>query len=193
YVLKYGTSREIKYVDVHNYCIELNENKELHKIPSESYWRKKDRIGRKLIDQVNITLSHKLKRDDNDYELESLFKIIETKVSDKKLKTTIFNELKSKHNKIERLERELSMEKDSLVTLKKFHNDSKILNKRQQDLISQVFHHFLNQSTNENSEFFDSALKSTFSNPLDYLSILKQEKKQKQNNVSDFFKERLKK
>lgn len=66
------------------------------------------------------------------------------------------------------------------------------MNKQQQELISQVFHYFLNKSTHENLSFFDSALKNIFSNPLDYLSLLKENETQQRNNMADFFKNRLK-
>lgn len=193
YVIKHGATKEIKYVDIHNYCVDLSRNKEILKIPSESFWRKKDRIGRKLIDEVNISLFHKLKRNENEYDLQNLLKLIEDKVADKKTKETIFNELKSKSNKIKQLEKEINIKENNILVLKKTYEDSMTLNKQQQDLISQVFHYFLNHSTNENLEFFDSAFKNTFSNPIDYLSILKQEKKQAKYNVSDFFKNRLEK
>lgn len=53
YVLRHGVSKEIQYIDLHKYCIELYQNQEIPKLPSESFWRKKDRAGRKLIDEVN--------------------------------------------------------------------------------------------------------------------------------------------
>lgn len=66
------------------------------------------------------------------------------------------------------------------------------MNKQQQELISQAFHYFLKKSSQENLIFFDSALTNIFSNPLDYLSLFREEKTQNQNNIADFFKNRLK-
>ncbi|MCZ8533032.1 hypothetical protein [Psychrobacillus psychrodurans] len=193
YVLKYGISKEIKYINLHNYCVELYQNKEISKLPSESFWRKNDRTGRKLIDEVNSVLSHKLKRHEKNYELQNLFNLIENKITNKELKTTLFNELESKQKKIEQLEKEINKNEDSILSLKKTNENFKKLNEQQQELISQVFHYFLNKSTNENLNFFDSALKNIFSNPLAYLSVLKEKETQRQNSVADFFIKRLKK
>src|SRR5699024_11206835 len=82
-VLKHGVSKEIKYIDLHNYCIELYQNKEISKLPSESFWRKKDRTGRKLIDEVNSALSHKLERREKNHELQSLINLIDNKITNK--------------------------------------------------------------------------------------------------------------
>ena len=192
YVLKHGVSKEIQYADLHRYCIELYQNQEIPKLPSESFWRKKDRIGRKLIDEVNLALSHKLERHEKNYELQNLLNLIDNKIPNKELKTTLFNELKYKQRKIEQLEKELNLKEESILSLKKSHEYLQQLNKQQQDLISQVFHYFLKKSSKENLVFFDSALKNIFSKPLDYLTLLREEKTQNQNNIADFFKNRLK-
>lgn len=192
YVLKHGVSKEIKYINLHNYCIELYQNKELPKIPSESYWRKKDRTGRKLIDEVNLALSHKLKKHEKNYELQNLFKIIDKKVTNNELKKILLNELESKQKKVEQLKKELNEKKEDLLSLKKSNKDLNSLNNQQQELLSQVYYYFLKKSSDDNLEFFDSALKKIFSNPLDYLSILEKNDTKKQNNIADFFKNRLK-
>ncbi|MEB6225838.1 hypothetical protein MXM59_01295 [Mammaliicoccus sciuri] len=191
YVLKHGVSKEIQYIDLHKYCIELYQNQEIPKLPSESFWRKKDRAGRKLIDEVNSAVSHKLERHEKNYELQNLLNLIDNKITNKELKTTLFNELKSKQRKIEQLEKELNVKEESILSLKKSREDLQQLNKQQQDLISQVFHYFLKKSSQENLVFFDSALNNIFSKPLDYLMLLRKEKTQNQNNVADFFKNRL--
>lgn len=192
YVLRHGVSKEIQYIDLHKYCIELYQNQEIPKLPSESFWRKKDRAGRKLIDKVNSALSYKLVRHEKNYELQNLLNLIDRKITNKELKTTLFNELKSKQNKIEQLEQELNIKEESILSLKKSHDYLQQLNKKQQDLISQVFHYLLKKSSQENLVFFDSALKNIFSKPLDYLTLLRDEKTQNKNNVADFFKNRLK-
>lgn len=192
YVLRHGVSKEIQYIDLHKYCIELYQNQEIPKLPSESFWRKKDRAGRKLIDEVNSALSYKLVRHEKNYELQNLLNLIDRKITNKELKTTLFNELKSKQNKIEQLEQELNIKEESILSLKKTHDYLQQLNKKQQDLISQVFHYLLKKSSQENLVFFDSALKNIFSKPLDYLTLLRDEKTQNKNNVADFFKNRLK-
>jgi len=192
YVLRHGVSKEIQYIDLHKYCIELYQNQEIPKLPSESFWRKKDRAGRKLIDEVNSALSYKLVRHEKNYELQNLLNLIDRKITNKELKTTLFNELKSKQNKIEQLEQELNIKEESILSLKKSHDYLQQLNKKQQDLISQVFHYLLKKSSQENLVFFDSALKNIFSKPLDYLTLLRDEKTQNKNNVADFFKNRLK-
>ncbi|HDK7426077.1 TPA: hypothetical protein PT263_002798 [Staphylococcus aureus] len=160
-------------------------------MPSESFWRKKDRAGRKLIDEVNSAVSHELERHEKNYELQNLLNLIDNKITNKELKTTLFNELKSKQRKIEQLEKELNVKEESILSLKKSREDLQQLNKQQQDLISQVFHYFLKKSSQENLVFFDSALNNIFSKPLDYLTLLRKEKTQNQNNVADFFKNRL--
>lgn len=192
YVLRHGVSKEIQYIDLHKYCIELYQNQEIPKLPSESFWRKKDRAGRKLIDEVNSALSYKLVRHEKNYELQNLLNLIDRKITNKELKTTLFNELKSKQNKIEQLEQELNIKEESILSLKKSHDYLQQLNKKQQDLISQVFHYLLKKSSQENLVFFDSALKNIFSKPLDYLTLLRDEKTHNKNNVADFFKNRLK-
>lgn len=192
YVLMHGVSKEIQYIDLHKYCIELYQNQEIPKLPSESFWRKKDRAGRKLIDEVNSALSYKLVRHEKNYELQNLLNLIDRKITNKELKTTLFKELKSKQNKIEQLEQELNIKEESILSLKKSHDYLQQLNKKQQDLISQVFHYLLKKSSQENLVFFDSALKNIFSKPLDYLTLLRDEKTQNKNNVADFFKNRLK-
>src|SRR5690625_7507960 len=45
------------------------------------------------------------------YELQNLLNLIDRKITNKELKTTLFNELKSKQNKIEQLEQERSEER----------------------------------------------------------------------------------
>ncbi|WHI58797.1 hypothetical protein PYH69_08505 [Mammaliicoccus lentus] len=192
YVLRHGVSKEIQYIDLHKYCIELYQNQEIPKLPSESFWRKKDRAGRKLIDEVNSALSYKLVRHEKNYELQNLLNLIDRKITNKELKTTLFKELKSKQNKIEQLEQELNIKEESILSLKKSHDYLQQLNKKQQDLISQVFHYLLKKSSQENLVFFDSALKNIFSKPLDYLTLLRDEKTHNKNNVADFFKNRLK-
>ncbi|MCG7335400.1 hypothetical protein MHZ95_08925 [Sporosarcina sp. ACRSM] len=144
------------------------------------------------IDEVNSALSHKLERHEKNYELQNLLNLIDIEVTNKKLKTTLFNELESKQNKIEQLEKELKIKEESILSLKKSHEDFKKMNKQQQELISQAFHYFLKKSSQENLIFFDSALTNIFSNPLDYLSLFREEKTQNQNNIADFFKNRLK-
>ena len=115
YIMKYGVSKEIKYNNLYNYCIELFQNQEISKLPSESFWRKKDRIGRKLIDEVNSAISHKLEKHENNYELQSLLNLIDNKITNKELKTTLFNDLESKQNKIEQLEEELNIKEESII------------------------------------------------------------------------------
>lgn len=110
----------------------------------------------------------------------------------KELKRTLFNELESKQKRIEQFEKELNIKEASILSLKKSHEDIRTLNNQQQELISQVFHYFLNKSSHDNLNFFDTALKNIFSNPLGYLSILQEKEIQNQNNIADFFKERLK-
>src|SRR5690625_907528 len=88
YVLRHGVSKEIQYIDLHKYCIELYQNQEIPKLPSESFWRKKDRAGRKLIDEVNSALSYKLVRHEKDNELQNLLIIIDNKIQNKELKIT---------------------------------------------------------------------------------------------------------
>lgn len=192
YVLKHGVSKEIKYIDLHNYCIDLYQNKELPKIPSESYWRKKDRTGRKLIDEVNSTLSHKLKRHEKNYELKNLLTLIDNKITNEELKTILFNELESKQKKVDQLEKELNEKKERVSSLKKSNKDLNSLNKQQQELISQVFYYFLKKSSDDNLDFFESALNKIFSKPLDYLLVLNKDETKNQNNIADFFKQRLK-
>lgn len=192
YVLKHSVSKEIQYIDLHKYCIELYQNQEIPKLPSESFWRKKDRAGRKLIDEVNTALSHKLEKHEKDNELQNLLILIDNKIQNKELKITLFNELKSKQSKVEQLEQELNIKEESILLLKKSQEYLQQLNKQQQDLISQVFHYFLKKSSQDNLAFFDSALKNIFSKPLDYLTLLREEKTQNQNNIADFFKNRLK-
>ncbi|HHC9301681.1 TPA: hypothetical protein ACN2RK_002928 [Staphylococcus aureus] len=153
YVLKHGVSKEIQYIDLHKYCIELYQNQEIPKLPSESFWRKKDRAGRKLIDEVNSAVSHELERHEKNYELQNLLNLIDNKITNKELKTTLFNELKSKQRKIEQLEKELNVKEESILSLKKSREDLQQLNKQQQDLISQVFHYFLKKSSQENLVF----------------------------------------
>src|SRR5699024_2937582 len=172
YVLKHSVSKEIQYIDLHKYCIELYQNQEIPKLPSESFWRKKDRAGRKLIDEVNTALSHKLEKHEKDNELQNLLILID--------------------NKVEQLEQQHNNKEESILSLKKSQEYLQQLNKQQQDLISQVFHYFLKKSSQDNLAFFDSALKNIFSKPLDYLTLLREEKTQNQNNIADFFKNRLK-
>lgn len=119
YILRHGVSQEIKYRDLHNYCVELYQNQELPKLPSESFWRKKDRIGRKLLDEVNSALSHKLERHEKNYEMQNLLNLIENKITNNELKTLLFNELRSKQSKIEQLEKELNVKEESILSLKK--------------------------------------------------------------------------
>src|SRR5690625_5239054 len=112
YVLKHSVSKEIQYIDLHKYCIELYQNQEIPKLPSESFWRKKDRAGRKLIDEVNTALSHKLEKHEKDNELQNLLILIDNKIQNKELKITLFNELKSKQSKVEQLEQELNIKEE---------------------------------------------------------------------------------
>src|SRR5699024_12494637 len=81
YILKHGVSKEIQYTDLHKYCIKLYENQKIPKLPSESFWRKKDRAGRKLIDEVNSALSHKLERHEKYYLLKYLLIILNFKIN----------------------------------------------------------------------------------------------------------------
>lgn len=77
------------------------------------------------IDEVNSALSHKLERHEKNYELQNLLNLIDIEVTNKKLKTTLFNELESKQNKIEQLEKELKIKEESILSLKKSHEDFK--------------------------------------------------------------------
>ncbi|MEK1549637.1 hypothetical protein WMI34_14045 [Staphylococcus aureus] len=133
--------------------IALNYIRIKRSLPSESFWRKKDRAGRKLIDEVNSAVSHELERHEKNYELQNLLNLIDNKITNKELKTTLFNELKSKQRKIEQLEKELNVKEESILSLKKSREDLQQLNKQQQDLISQVFHYFLKKSSQENLVF----------------------------------------
>lgn len=191
YVLKYGVSKEIKYIEIHNFCVEQYENQKISKVPSESFWRKKDRIGRKLIDEVNSALTHQVKKQDKNYDIQNILDFIDIKISNKELKTALFNTIKSKQTKIEQLEKELIIKEESILSLKESREKLKKVNKQQQDLISQTFHYFLNKSSEENLAFFDSALNNIFAKPLDFLELLKEEKNHNKNNVADFFKNRL--
>ena len=58
-----------------------------------------------------------------------------------------------KQNKIEQLEKELKIKEESILSLKKSHEDFKKMNKQQQELISQAFHYFLKKSSQENLIF----------------------------------------
>lgn len=193
YVRKFGTSKEIRYIDLHNYCVELYEKELLFKLPSESFWRKKDRTGRKIIDEINSALSHKIEKHDKNHELENLLILIDNKITNKELKSALFNELESKQKKVIQLEKKLSIKEKDILSLKRSHEDLKKLNNQQQELISQTFHYFLNKSSHDNLNFFDIALKKLFSDPLEYLTVLqvKEKDKENQNNVADFFKNRL--
>lgn len=192
YVLSNGTSKKIKYIDLYNFSIQLYNNKEILILPSESYWRKKDRTGRKLIDEVNLALSHKLESINKDYELQNLLQIIDSNVSNKKIKVAIFNEFEIKQKKIELLEKDCKIKEDKIKTLKKSHEKIQETNHQQQEIIFQIYYYFLSKSTKENLDFFNSALSNIFSNPTEYLSLLNNRSIQK-NNISDIFKNRLKK
>src|SRR5699024_5256814 len=183
YVLKHSVSKELQYIDLHKYCIELYQNQEIPKLPSESFWRKKDRAGRKLIDEVNTALSHKLEKHEKDNELQNLLILIDNKIQNMELKITLFNELKSKQSKVEQLEQEHNIKKEIIISLKNSPKYLQLLNTQHQELISLVFHYFLEKSSQDKLAVFDSHLMYIFSTPLDYLTLLREENTQNQNTI----------
>lgn len=78
----------------------------------------------------------------------------------KELKRTLF-----KQKRIEQFEKELNIKEASILSLKKSHEDLRSLNNQQQELISQVFHYFLNKSSHDNLNFFDTAQKTYSQTP----------------------------
>jgi|SRR5699024_4139653 len=191
YIIQYGVSTQIRYIDLHNFCVKLFQEQKIKKLPSESFWRKKDRFGRKIIDEINSSLIHEIGTNDNN-ELRHLLNIIENKIVNKEVSTTISNAITSKQNKIEQLEEQIRIKEKELFSLKESYDNIQKMNKQQQELITQTFHYFLKRSSSDNMSFFNSALDNIFSQPLNYLTQLKQDQHHNQTNISDYFKNRLK-
>src|SRR5699024_92738 len=90
YVLKHSVSKEIQYIDLHKYCIELYQNQEIPKLPSETFWKKKERASTKIKEEVNTAQSHKLEKHEKDNELPNLLILIDNKIQNKELKLPLF-------------------------------------------------------------------------------------------------------
>ena len=191
YVVANGVSNEIKYADMYKYCCELYNSNKIEVLPSESFWRKKDRAGRIAIDEVNRFLFQRNETTSSESEFFSLLQLIESKVNNSEIKTVILNELKSYQKKIDQKQKEISQQKTNIDKLNKKIDRLTELNNQQQELIFQVMYYFLKNSSKENENFFDSAFNEIFSNPIDFIDNFKTKKKTKNDDVIDFFKSRL--
>lgn len=71
YLSKYPTIRKIKYKDICEYARNSEVQGDFYWPPSYDYWRKKERRGRELVDEVNSKLATVKVKDSNEYVIVS--------------------------------------------------------------------------------------------------------------------------
>lgn len=191
YVTANGVSTEIKYADMYKYCCALYNSNKIQVLPSESFWRKKDRAGRIAIDEVNRFLFERNETTSSESNFSSLLQLIESKINNSEVKAVILNELKSYQKKIDNKQKEINRQETSIDNLNKRVDELIELNNQQQELIFQMMNYFLNSSSKENKDFFDSAFNNIFSNPIEFINNLKIKKVSKNDELIELFKSRL--
>lgn len=191
YVIANGVSTKIKYADMYKYSLELFNSNKIQVLPSESFWRKKDRAGRIAIDELNRSLFQRNETNNSKSDFFTLLQLIESKVDNSQIKTVILNELKSYQQKIYNKEKEISQQKTTIDRLNKKINQLIDLNTQQQEFIFQMMYYFLKNSSKENEDFFNSAFNQIFSNPTDFINNFETKKPNRNDDLIDLFKSRL--
>lgn len=192
YILTSNNKKKILHIEIHNFCVNLFNKKEIKVAPSESFWRKKDRLGRKMIDYYNNTFYSNNLLSVNNSDSIKLLNIIDNSIDDNQIKNLIINELEKKQKQINSLEKIVSEKELDILSSKKDINQLTILNKNQQELLTQSLYFFLQLQSSENSIFFDSAFKNIFSTPSDFIDLIFDTKDTNKNNIlTSFLKNRL--
>lgn len=190
FIQKYENISKINYIEIHRFSVELYNTGQLKQSPSESYWRKKDRIGRQLVDEANFTLSHKVTNKNSNSELDSLLQLLDDHSFDENTNNIIHKVLIKKFNDLKLIKKELFEEKQKNEELSDKNKKLNSLNSEQQVVIYQLYHYFLGISSKDNSTIFENALGKIFSEPLNFIELMNK-KSVKKNNVSEIFKNRL--
>lgn len=191
FIQKYKNISKISYIEIHRFSVELYNTGQLKQLPSESYWRKKDRLGRQLVDEANFTLSHKVTNKNSNNELDSLLQLLDENSVDQKINNIVHKVLINKFNELKLVEKKLFDEKQKNEELSDKNKKLNLLNSEQHVVIYQLYHYFLSTSSKDNRKIFGNALDKIFSDPLNFIESMNK-KSVKKNNVSDIFKNRLK-
>lgn len=193
YMTAYEMTHKIKYADVHRYCTELYHSGQLNILPSESFWRKKDRMGRQLIDDANTALSHQISSSYTYNNASQLVAILRKENIAPPVLEVIENEINHNFDQMAHVNKQLEETQSKLNKVMKQKEDLQHLNKKQKDFIYQMYYYVLHKSSNENARIFDKALNNIFTDPLKFIEYIGPEEvaNNQHNKVSDIFKNRL--
>lgn len=166
-------------------------------IPSESFWRKKDRLGRKLIDKHNNTLKHHLPRSIQSKNTSMLFNMIHDQLENplliKKIQL-IEEEMNTRDKIIDKNNQDIQSLQKKLADLRKEKSTLKEQIHRQNQLLLQMYNFSYTKNSNKVSKLIETALKDIFSQPDSFVQRLEenQEVQKPKDKISHIFKSKLK-
>jgi hypothetical protein len=179
----------IKPMEIHKFCEELFQQGRVSSLPTYEFWKKKDRLGRQLIDQRNqidtVVLTNS---NGKDLTIPNVTDLVEKKYKNKNelieslipLENHLRNSLKREHKlktKIDNLEAELSV-----VKLSKKESINEI--EKLQNLVFNLYRLIMREYKSETKEFALSILNNTFSGSLDFFDI-EEESSESKNRESE--------
>lgn len=190
FIVKYEKINNIRSIDIHRYCELLYLEGKLSKLPQESFWRKKDRQGRKIIDETNDLLSKNLSLEISEQNYNQFMKILKKDNISTSNLNMISKELTSHFKTI-------NIKDDYINSLilnnKRLENEKLELlstNNAYHELLTNVYHFLLRRNTNTSADIFENAFNNIFSNPISYVKKT-EASKEDSNSVSSIFKKKL--
>ncbi|MEE1130897.1 MAG: hypothetical protein UHX00_04605 [Caryophanon sp.] len=158
----------IKPMEIHKYSEALFQQKRISALPAYEFWKKKDRLGRQLIDLRNQIDTVTLKKSDgNDITIPNITDLVQKKHNNiddlieslLPLENHLRSSFKREHDlkiKCEKLESELSQAK---LSNKESHQELE----KMQNLIFNLYRIIMREYKSESKEFAISQLNNSFS------------------------------
>jgi hypothetical protein len=169
------TAGLIKPMEIFKFTEELFNQGRIPSLPSYEFWKKKDRLGRKLIDQRNRIDTVKLTNSEGkEITIPNVTDLVEKKHKNKEeliealipLENHLRNSINREKNlkeKVEKLETEIS---DIKLSKKELLCEKEEL----QNLVFGLYRMIMKEYKSETKDFALSALRGVFENPLEFLS-----------------------
>lgn len=193
YIVEFEQVEQIKYIEIHRYCELLFSKGLLETIPQESFWRKKDRLGRKVIDATNNILADNINLEISERNYNQFMKILQKDtISSSNLKM-ISNELSSHFITINAKDQHINQLIDKNKNLENEIQNLQKTNNLYYNLLINVYHFMFKRNTPANNKVFMNAFDQIFSNPPSYIDSIEPVNKEESTSIiSSIFKNKLK-
>ncbi|MED3957708.1 hypothetical protein P4605_10285 [Priestia aryabhattai] len=178
----------IPYSDIHSYANQLYTQGIISNATSDSFWRKKGRLGRTEVDKANIVFSETVTITKNkEIQIPNVVDLVDKKYKDKEelLKHLIFMEkhFRESLDREKQLENKLSLKEQNLQTFKAKLKAADEKNEQLQGLVYRLFRSLSQVNNEEVRKQTDYAMKTVFSSPTTFFEFEEQNKSQDEATI----------